>query len=708
VITLKDQNNLAIAKKKITVKIGTKTYKKKTNKNGIVKIKVKYSKKKTYKVTIKSAKTKQYKAATKRNKIVITSLKQKISSSDMKFTPNANAYYSISLKDQNNKAIANKKVKFTLNSKTTTVKTDKNGIAKIKINLNGDNTYTIKISSPKTSQYKAITKTNKITVERGSPELVSYDRTYPANSEEEYSVYLSDYAGGKLSNEKISFELNSKTYTGITDANGMAKFIVNIDTPGTYNIVSRFLGNTLNKAITATNTITIKDAPNTKFVDKNLPNSEIQKIIDGADDGDAIEFLADSYSNISLNIAKSVDIRTNVGSILNGASNSPVFSINSDNVNISNFIINPNESDGIIINGSDNINIVNNTIINSLNQAKMSDYNNGSTLMPGYGVKISGSENIIVSKNIIKSFESGIYNEYSNNLSMNDNEISSSNYGIKYGFGTANTEIKNNQIIDNIGWYIMDEPEGPRGYGIFLNNSAVNITINQNNISNNYIGISLDANYSTGIVITSNLIADNSLEGIRFNAGYDLAQDAIEPVVTSNAIYRNAEGPSMMILGEMSANPFGIYGPGQWDENLRLKIGPNWYGVNSLRTWDNDTGIVGVGTMCPRIKTSEIKFETIESEAPGSYKINFYKALWELATNLAQFDLYATLNRGTDKETEVHFNVINGTGSFSFDGESYLESDNKIEISAGSLINVVDRIYSVIYTYNVPETEIPV
>jgi hypothetical protein len=328
--------------------------------------------------------------------------------------------------------------------------------------------------------------------------------------------------------------------------------------------------------------------------------------------------------------------------------------------------------------------------------------------MPGYGVKISGSENIIVSKNIIKSFESGIYNEYSNNLSMNDNEISSSNYGIKYGFGTANTEIKNNQIIDNIGWYIMDEPEGPRGYGIFLNNSAVNITINQNNISNNYIGISLDANYSTGIVITSNLIADNSLEGIRFNAGYDLAQDAIEPVVTSNAIYRNAEGPSMMILGEMSANPFGIYGPGQWDENLRLKIGPNWYGVNSLRTWDNDTGIVGVGTMCPRIKTSEIKFETIESEAPGSYKINFYKALWELATNLAQFDLYATLNRGTDKETEVHFNVINGTGSFSFDGESYLESDNKIEISAGSLINVVDRIYSVIYTYNVPETEIPV
>ena len=253
----------------------------------------------------------------------------------------------------------------------------------------------------------------------------------------------------------------------------------------------------------------------------------------------------------------------------------------------------------------------------------------------------------------------------------------------------------------------MDVPEGPRGYGIFLNNSAVNITIDSNNISNNYIGISLDSNYSTGIVITSNLIADNSLEGIRFNAGYDLAEDAIDPIVTSNAIYRNAEGPSMMILGEMSANPFGIYGPGAEDENLRLRIGPNWYGVNSLRTWDNDTGITGVGTMCPRIKTSEIKFETLESETPGTYVINFKKD-GEHDTSLASFDIYATLNRGTDKETEVHFYVINGTGSFSFDKDNYLDSDNKIEISVGSLINIVDRLYSVVYTYEVPESEIPV
>ena len=710
-ITLKDQNNAAISKKKITIKVGKKTYKKKTNKKGEVKLKIKFSKKKTYKVSIKSPKTSQYKAKTKTNKIKISVLNQKITSADKKYLPLAGEYYSITLKDQNNQPIKSKKVKFTINKKRYSVKTNKKGVAKLKINLSEEGVYTLKINSPKTSQYKAKTKTNKITIEKGTPKFTSYDRTYSNNSNGEYSIYLRDYAGKALANGKISFSLNGNTYNASTDANGIAKFNIKISPVGTYSLTSKFLGDAKNKAITKTNSITIKEGQDMIFIDKNLPNNEIQRIIDSAEKGNTIEFLGDSYDGISLTIKEGMNLITNIGTQLKGLSNSPVLIINGDNINVSNFKICQNskrgESDGILINNSNNVCIANNIIVNQLDSNLIDDYNNGSTILPGTGIKALNSENINLENNIINSFESGIYNEYSRNISMKENEIRLNNYGIKYGFGSENSEIINNTIIDNIGWYTEDVPEGPRGYGIFLNNSAVNILIRENNISNNYIGISIDSNNSTGIVVTSNLIADNSLEGIRFNAGYDLAENCVEPNITNNAIYRNAEGPSMMILGEMSANPFGIYGPGQWDESLKLQIGPNWYGVNSLRTWDNDTGIVGVGTMCPRIKTSEIKFEKIESEAPGSYKINFYKD-GELASNLAQFDLYATLNRGTDKETEVHFNVINGTGSFSFDGEFYLENDNKIEISAGSLINIVDRLYSVVYTYNVPAAEIPV
>ena len=77
-------------------------------------------------------------------------------------------------------------------------------------------------------------------------------------------------------------------------------------------------------------------------------------------------------------------------------------------------------------------------------------------------------------------------------------------------------------------------------------------------------------------------------------------------------------------------------------------------------------------------------------------------------TSLANFDIYATLNYGTDKQTEVHFYVINGTGEFSFDKENYIAGENNIKISVGSLINIDFRLYEAFFTYEVPESEIPV
>ena len=707
IIILKDQNNELIKNKKITVKIGTKTYTKKTNSKGTVKIKVKYSAKKTYKVSISSPKTSQYTGKSKTNKIVIKKLNQKITSSNKQYLPKANSYYRITVKDQNNELIKNKAVKFTINSKTYTAKTNSKGIAKLKIDLSGEKTYTLKINSPATGQYNGVTKTNKITIAKGTPSLTSCDKVIEANSSYNYTVNLKDYTGKAVSNGNITFTLDSLSYNTLTDSNGNAILNLNITEAGNYTLTTSFLGNTQNKAINNTNCITVKS---TILIDENLDNDEIQTIIDNCPEGKTIEFLGKSYNDIALTINKSLNIISNAETVLNGIANKAVITINANDVSLSNLTILANsvdgESDGILINSSNNVTIINNTIINSLNETLIDDYNNGSTILPGTGIKIINSANVLIKRNIVNSFESGIYNEYSNELTLVENKLRLNNYGIKYGFGSANTSIFNNTIIDNIGWYTEEVPEGPRGYGIFLNNSAVNITIKENNISNNYMGISLDANNSTGIVITSNLIADNSLEGIRFNAGYDLAENYVEPIVTDNAIYRNAEGPSMMILGEMSANPGGIYGAGQWDDDLKLVIGPNWFGANSLRTWDYDTGIVGVGTMCPRIKATTIRFYTIEYNN-GLYTVNFYKND-VLATNLATFDIYATLNRGTDNETEAHFWVENGTGYFSFDSSNYVDTNNTIEISIGSLINVVDRIYPVFYRYDVPESEIPV
>ena len=76
-----------------------------------------------------------------------------------------------------------------------------------------------------------------------------------------------------------------------------------------------------------------------------------------------------------------------------------------------------------MINNSNNVCIANNIIVNQLDSNLIDDYNNGSTILPGTGIKVLNSETINLENNIINSFESGIYNEYSRNISMKENEI---------------------------------------------------------------------------------------------------------------------------------------------------------------------------------------------------------------------------------------------------------------------------------------------
>ena len=70
-ITLKTPTGKAIAKKKVTLKVNGKTYKRITNSKGKVTIKIKLTKKKTYKAVVRFAGDKKYKASKKTAKIVV-------------------------------------------------------------------------------------------------------------------------------------------------------------------------------------------------------------------------------------------------------------------------------------------------------------------------------------------------------------------------------------------------------------------------------------------------------------------------------------------------------------------------------------------------------------------------------------------------------------------------------------------------------------
>jgi nitrous oxidase accessory protein NosD len=699
-ITLKDANGKGISKQKITVKLNGKKYTKKTNSKGQVKIKVQYKKLRSYKVTANYNGNKIYKKASGKGKITVQKTATKITAPTVTTFPNTAKTYTVSLKTSAGKALAKQKIKMVLNGKTYSKTTNAKGQASISVKFAAEKSYKLTASYGGNGIYKSAKATGYIKVARTSTKLVGYNQTFSKGSGE-YIITLKDNSNNAISNQAVSYKLNGQSFSQNTDANGQIKVNVNSLGVGSYGITSSFAQTNQYKSASATNSIIIVDKSNTVFIDANIPNEEIQQRMNSAADGSNVEFLGQNYNDVSLTVNKALSISSNSSTILNGKSGNNVFRIVCDNVSISNLIINSNSASGIVVEGN-NVNIENNIIANILDKSKMDDYNAGTKTLPGFGIKVTGSDKVNVKNNNISSFYSAIFAENTNNLEINNNTLTKSNYGITYGVNVANTQILNNLITKNIGLYVMDVPEGPLGYGIFFNQSAVNVTVQHNNVTDNYMGISIDSNFSTGIVITGNLISDNALEGIRFNAGYDLAENAVEPVVTDNAIYRNAKGPSLMILGEMSANPAGIYGGGLTNASLRLKISPNWYGKNELVTWDNDTGVVGYGTMCPRINTTAIKFNEIACVSPGTYSITFYKN-GEIASNLPVFEMYATLNNNTEKI----FNVVNGIGEVSFDSQDFDAESNIIYISIGSLKDTT-RYFEVLMNKTLDSSEIPV
>lgn len=704
-ITLVDSNGKGISKQNVIVKVNGKTYNKKTNSKGQVKISVKFIKTKNYKVVASYSGSKVYKKASASSVIKVAKTATKITvASKLTLLPNEGKTYTVTLKSNDGKVLSKQKITISLNGKTYAKTTNSKGQISITVKLGSEKSYSVKSKYAGSDIYKASSATSTIVVSKIVTYLLSYNTTFSIDSAQNFTVALNDESGNALANETIAFIYNNQTISRLTDSMGIASINV-ADNVGEFDIVSKYAGGDKYKSVSNVNRITVLDNRNTVFIDSDLPNSAIQNILDSCSDGANVEFLGDYYFAIALNINKPLNIYSQKKTILNALSENPVFRVSSSNVNISNLIVRANASDAIELNNVCNVKIFNNSISNNLDESRIPQYVESTISLPGYGINISNSSDIEVSGNHIESFESGIFGEYSSNLSIKNNILAENNYGIKYGFGVANTQITSNFITQCIGLYDLTVPEGPRGYGIFLNNSAVNVTITRNNITWNHLGISIDANNSTDIVILSNWISDNVLEGIRFNAGYDLALNAIEPLVTDNAIYRNARGPSMMVLGELSANPFGIYGPGEFNDSLRLQLDANWYGANTLKIWNNENGTVGVGTMCPRIGTTPIYFEGIVSTAPGNYSITFYKAGVE-AVNLATFDLFAMINRGTDKEAEVHFYVENGVATFSFNATCFRSTGNVIEISVGSL-NDENRIFNVFYTYHIPDSEIP-
>ena len=138
---------------------------------------------------------------------------------------------------------AGQTVTFKVSGKTYKHKTDKNGYASLKINLN-PKTYTI------TATYNKFKVSNKITVK---PVLTAKNVSIKKGKKIVFSAKLVNTKGKALKGKKITFKLKGKKYTAKTNAKGVATLSKKIALKvGTYKIQSIY------GTAKATNTIKIK------------------------------------------------------------------------------------------------------------------------------------------------------------------------------------------------------------------------------------------------------------------------------------------------------------------------------------------------------------------------------------------------------------------------------------------------------------------
>ncbi|WP_405291584.1 lectin like domain-containing protein [Methanobrevibacter sp.] len=164
-ITLKDENNQSVVNRSISVKLASDTYDVVTNDEGVASLQVNIAKSGTYTAKINFLGDDIFKNSSTTSKIVIK--KKKMSLKVPKKT--YNVYKKVktltaTLKDNKGKVISGKKIYFKINGKIYNSKTNKKGVASVKVKITKKKTYTVSVSFKGDSSYNKVTTKSKLTI----------------------------------------------------------------------------------------------------------------------------------------------------------------------------------------------------------------------------------------------------------------------------------------------------------------------------------------------------------------------------------------------------------------------------------------------------------------------------------------------------------------------------------------------------------------
>lgn len=233
-VKLLDENRKGLANKTVQFTLDGKVFNSITDKNGNAKLTLNVDKG-TYTVKY-SFNEVGYKAVKGSKKIlVIGSTASKIAASDFTAYSTIINYYKVTL-TVDGMPLSGRTVKFTINGKSYTNKTNSKGVTYLAIGLK-KGVYTVKYSFAGETNIKKISGKSKVTVVQGLPKKITKANSviYRHNTLGQFKIKLKDARGYLLKNKKVTFTINKKKYTKVTDKNGIATLDIKLK-KGTYKL----------------------------------------------------------------------------------------------------------------------------------------------------------------------------------------------------------------------------------------------------------------------------------------------------------------------------------------------------------------------------------------------------------------------------------------------------------------------------------------
>ena len=229
--------------KVIKFKVGSKTYKAKTNSKGVATVKLPSIKEGIYKVKMSFSKSGYYKGSSKTVTVTVIPSKNPTYTvkSTTKFGHGAGTQFKVAL-TSGKVPLASKKVTLSVNGASYSKTTDSNGMVSLPINLNVGQ-YTVTYSNPADSKINAKSGSTAISVVERTASSVNWKTATSFNQgTQSTKILVVDSNNKPISNGVVELTVNGKTYTAKTSSNGYAT-VNAVYAPGDYKVSYKFDGN---------------------------------------------------------------------------------------------------------------------------------------------------------------------------------------------------------------------------------------------------------------------------------------------------------------------------------------------------------------------------------------------------------------------------------------------------------------------------------